>query len=115
MQQGILGGGQLSLMLVEAAEKLGFKPLVLGAAAPDDVSLGRFLKRCEHVIFENEFVDCAALERISAELDKRAARFVPELSVISRVSEKLEQKKILGDLGIPMASYRALNGEEPSG
>jgi phosphoribosylaminoimidazole carboxylase PurK protein len=101
---GILGGGQLAMMLREAADNLRFEPRVFSGALSDEAQLKEFLSRCETVIFENEFVDCALLERASMGLERRPV-FTPALGIIARVSEKLEQKKIFDALSIPSAPY----------
>src|SRR5262245_10834278 len=87
---GILGGGQLARMLLEAAYALGISPLVLApneddpaAAISNRVRLGKtddekilrqFFSVVDIVIFENEFIPTEILKR--AALGARV-RFVP--------------------------------------
>lgn len=124
---GILGGGQLALMLADAASKMGRRPVVLAenALSPaaltytdsvlgslsDEASLESFFSQVDQVVFENEFVDCELLRRVSRKIAHRKIpiQFYPDLSVIQKFQDKLEQKKILTDLGIPTAGFTVLD------
>src|SRR4051794_29437033 len=102
---GILGGGQLARMLVEAALRLGLRPIVL-AESPDDpaaqlcpetifgslddrIVLQRFFAQVELAIFENEFVDTELL----AEAAAGRTEFMPPLETISKLQDKHSQKE----------------------
>lgn len=118
---GILGGGQLGCMLADAALALGLRPLIFaepGSPAaelfPLHTRLGRiseadtlraFLNETPVVVFENEFVDCQALERAAAGL---ATRFAPRLEVIRELQDKLKQKELLTRLGLPTAPFHSI-------
>lgn len=119
---GILGGGQLARMLAEAAHRLGLVPVPL-AESPDEPAaqvcpqtvvgsiddpeaLERFFARCPRVVFENEFVDCDRLERAA----RGRVEFLPGLAAIRRLQDKLQQKQVLAELGIPNPPFRALDG-----
>lgn len=121
---GILGGGQLARMLAESAFRLGMRPLVLaeGAAAPaaqvcpgsvfgsdtDPAALRRFFAQVELVAFENEFVDCDAIEEAVCGMGSGSKpEFYPEVSVIRKLRDKLGQKECLKGLGIPSAEHDA--------
>src|SRR4051812_11976337 len=83
-QVGILGGGQLGCMLADAALGLGLNPILFAEADSPAVALfptrariGRvsesdalraFLTEAPVIVFENEFVDCDALERAASGL-----------------------------------------------
>lgn len=116
---GILGAGQLSLMLIEGARRLGIEPLVYAASprepaarvaqrlitgpmAADAAPLRLFLSQCDVVVFENEFVPSAALREAAKGL---SCRFLPDLAVMERVRSKLEQKRALHELAIPAAPW----------
>ena len=119
---GILGGGQLARMLVEAAYRLGLRPLVLAGSLRDpaaqlcpDAVLGtwddpvvsrRFLAQVEVVAFENEFVSCEKLKEVAGEFpESRRPRFSPLLGSIFQLQDKLRQKEILSGLQIPSAPF----------
>lgn len=127
---GILGGGQLSRMLVQAAQRqglsvhalvesekssaarLGKKSNVkfsLGEVREDLDSLGAlsdFLESCSVVTFENEFVDCRVLAAVSMEL---GTKFVPQISVLMRLQDKLLQKETFTQLGLTSAAYQVID------
>lgn len=125
MRVGILGGGQLAQMLVEAALPLGLRPLVYtqspgeGAAmiAPavvegaltDRSRLEEFLSRVDLVVFESEFVDCDILRESAARLKAKGQeiQFVPSLETLSGLRDKLSQKHIFQNLGLPTARFHA--------
>ncbi len=127
---GVLGGGQLARMLVESAARLGLPTRVL-AGSPDDpaalvspsavlgtlsdpVAVRRFLLSVDVVTFENEFVDTKLLAGVAAEVREtngHVVRFAPGLAAIETMQDKLRQKKLLEDLGIPTAPYLAFEGD----
>ncbi len=120
---GILGGGQLAKMLVEASEKLGitvavysdskecpayyanvkqeFKPTII-VGGVDRASYRSFLSQCSTVIFESEFIDTKELEAAAESLQ---VTFLPPLSVMARFQDKLEQKNICKEYNLPTAPW----------
>ncbi len=123
---GLLGGGQLARMLVRAALDLGLRPVVFAARADDpaaqacrdvvvgevgdDAALRAFLSRVSLVAFENEFVPGEALERASAGLP---VRFGPGLGPLVRLRDKLGQKAVLAEIGVPSAPFLVHEVGEP--
>ncbi|MCA9320363.1 MAG: ATP-grasp domain-containing protein [Planctomycetes bacterium] len=122
---GIFGGGQLALMLADAARASGKQPLIMAASVdepavvaghaavigrqdiPED--LDRFLARVDLVTIENEFLD---LGRIGAALSCRPeVGLYPGTAAIALAQDKLAQKWLFGRLGIPTAQYSELCGE----
>lgn len=120
----VLGGGQLSQMLAEAALALGLKPVVLmsslrdpaarvsGVEAvlgdpADPAALRSVLSRVRAAAFENEFLDAGALEEAARGL---SFRFTPGLTAFRRVQDKLEQKRIFRELSIPSARHEVFAG-----
>ncbi len=113
-------------MLAEAAFRLGYRPIVLaGGSATSDpsddpaaqvcpgsvfgswedpVALRRFLAQVDTVVFENEFVPRASFE--AAGVTEDDARFFPVPRVLYRLQDKLEQKRVMAELGIPTADYQ---------
>jgi 5-(carboxyamino)imidazole ribonucleotide synthase len=121
-------------MMVQASRKLKIKLRILAGSPEDSAAqealktpsieviygkisqpdvLAQFLSGLDRVAFESELID---IEILRAALPKTVAgnmspdgiglRFVPELSVMALLSEKLEQKKLLQRLNIPMAQFR---------
>lgn len=121
MKVGILGAGQLSRMLAQAAQKMDV-PVEVLAEKPDEPAsfvastliaplrdaeaLRRFVADKTHLIFENEFLDCDYLADFGAE------KFHPPLAVLKRLQDKLDQKNIFRDLGIPSAKFLELKSAE---
>ncbi|MEW6056407.1 MAG: 5-(carboxyamino)imidazole ribonucleotide synthase [Bdellovibrionota bacterium] len=115
---GVLGGGQLSQMLCEAAPGLGIHTLVLAedprspaarcadelivGSSADEKNLSELCKRSPIVVFENEFVDCKSLVKASS---KGKIHFVPSLEAIERLQDKANQKRILRNLNIMTAEF----------
>jgi 5-(carboxyamino)imidazole ribonucleotide synthase len=123
---GILGGGQLGCMLADAAISLGLHPAIYAESSSpaaalfaEQVSLGEmrdtarlreFLTNQDVVVFENEFLDCTLLEEAAR---GSHVRFAPGLSAIRRLQDKLSQKKLLEELGLPSAPFtEILPGQE---
>ncbi|MGE0616561.1 MAG: ATP-grasp domain-containing protein [Bacteriovoracia bacterium] len=115
---GVLGAGQLSRMLLEAAAKRSLRAAFFDEALQspavaartgaqhfrgklsDAAALRDFLGQTETVVFENEFVDCDALAATAQGL---SVRFAPGLDAIRTLQDKWKQKQILNQLGIPSA------------
>lgn len=117
IQVGVLGGGQLAMMLAEAAEKLG---LPLGVyeedpAAPafhtrtarvqasprDRDRLRAWLEGLSVLTFENEFVDTGLLR----ECLPAGLQVFPSLDVLDLVQDKLRQKAFLAEHGFPVPAF----------
>jgi phosphoribosylaminoimidazole carboxylase PurK protein len=121
---GILGGGQLAKMLVEASEKLGiavavyteqadcpaahaavFNPAAAASivvGSPDRARYRAFIEQCTTVIFESEFIDAALLAEAAQGCN---VNFLPDLSVMARFQDKLQQKQICAAYGLPTAPW----------
>jgi 5-(carboxyamino)imidazole ribonucleotide synthase len=124
---GIIGGGQLAQMLFEAStgfnaeilvfsEALECPARVAGAAIfqgsiQDEKALRSFFSKVGIVLFENEFVDCDLIEAAAAGFN---VRFVPSVGAIRETQDKLRQKKLLAQLGIPTSQYSAFDPAQQS-
>ena len=104
MNVGILGGGQLALMLSVAAKNLGLKPLCLGSSdcpahyvSQTTEDIQKLLSHSEVLAIENEFLEDIKLPNIKS--------LKPDLRTIKIFSNKLEQKKLLTQLELPTADY----------
>ena len=118
---GIVGGGQLALMLAEAARQLDVRLHLQtpGAADPavglatsvvlaeiGDASATRELsRRCSAISFENEWVDLEAL----APLAEAGVVFLPSLESLQPLVDKRQQRELLGRLSIPTPRWLPLN------
>jgi 5-(carboxyamino)imidazole ribonucleotide synthase len=117
---GIIGGGQLAWMMVDASKKLGIELIVQTPskndpavsiaqatvlAAVDDPAATEFLsKECDVITFENEFVNIDALSVLETE----GVCFRPRLAALSPLLDKYNQRCYLRDLGLPVPQFLAL-------
>ncbi len=117
---GIVGGGQLALMLAEAARELDVAlhvqtpgaddPATRGAAsvvqAPvDDVAATRELaSRCAAISFENEWIPLRSLRA----LEGSRPLFRPSLDALEPLISKAAQRRLLAELHLPAPRWCAL-------
>ena len=117
---GIVGGGQLALMLAEAAAAIGVDLHVQTASdqdpavrvatghveAPVDAVEGTRLlaQRCGAISFENEWVPRERLAPLAAE----GVRFVPELAALEPLLSKRGQRQLLDQLHLPCPRWCGL-------
>ncbi len=118
---GVVGGGQLAQMLANAGKDLGvqvvvqtgseFDPAISSAAdviyaeTEDLDGTKQLAQKCTSVTFENEWVD---IEGLSI-LEDSGVVFVPSLSAISPLVNKLSQRKLLNKLNIPGPEWITLS------
>ncbi len=123
---GVVGGGQLARMLVQAATQRQVPIAVqtgneadpaaglaarLVAADPRDVAGTRELVvGCDGVTFENEWVNIDAL----LPLEQQGVRFCPSLAALSPLVDKLSQRQLLDDLAIPSSPWCPLSLISPA-
>jgi 5-(carboxyamino)imidazole ribonucleotide synthase len=103
---GIIGGGQLAWMTAIAAQELRIPLTAL--ASPKDIvastathivgTIGQLAQCCDVLTFENEFVDLAVLETVPA-------HFIPSLSTLVRLLDKLQQRHELAEILIPVPQF----------
>lgn len=117
---GIVGGGQLALMLAEEAPAIGVAlhvqtpnesdPAAALASsvvlAPlDDLQATRQLaRRCAAISFENEWLDLPALAELAAE----GVQFVPDLACLESLVSKRRQRELLNRLDLPAPRWCGL-------
>ena len=106
MKIGVLGGGQLALMLASATKKMGLQPLCFGPrgcpahhVSPTTEDFQELLRHSQRLIIENEFLDSSMEDLL------KTAPLTPSLDVIALFSNKLEQKKQLTRLQLPTSRY----------
>lgn len=118
---GIVGGGQLALMLAEAAQEqgvalhlqtpggadpaVGLATTVLQAQIGDASATLELSRRCSAISFENEWVDLDAL----APLAEAGVVFLPSLESLGPLVDKRQQRELLGRLSIPTPRWLPLN------
>lgn len=118
---GVVGGGQLALMLCEAAASRQIDVIVQTASeqdpaakvargqvngAPTDAAATRELSgRCRQITFENEWVPVDAL----LALEREGVVFSPSLTSLVPLVNKLSQRKLLNDLAIPSPAWICLD------
>ena len=123
---GVVGGGQLARMLVQAAAQREVPIAVqtsnaadpaaglasrLVAADPRDVAGTRELVvGCDGITFENEWVNIDAL----LPLEQQGVRFRPSLAALSPLVDKLSQRQLLDDLAIPSPPWCPLSLISPA-
>ena len=118
---GIVGGGQLALMLAEAARQQGI-PLHLQTPGAADPAVGQastvlqaqigdasatleLSRRCGAISFENEWVDLDALAPLAA----AGVVFLPSLESLRPLVDKRQQRELLGRLSIPTPRWLPLD------
>ena len=121
---GIIGGGQLAMMLGEGAYELGLEPVAWAAsssdpgfrkcrgsfiATPNDAhAYQHFLHSVDVVAFENEFFGDDILTHAGA----LGLKFQPSLDAMNAVRNKLRQKELCGKFEIPTAPFKAMGASE---
>lgn len=127
-QIGILGSGQLSMMLAQSAQKLSLDCWTWGGSPTDPAvleigkekwmpsdQLKAFLKRSDFVLFENEFVDISELRILEKELRGEGWNgvFRPSLGAIEFLQDKINQKSLFDQLKIPTAKWKLVDQFDP--
>ena len=120
---GIIGGGQLARMMAQSALSLGCDVVVLDndPESPAATAAARWIRRpgddlaalCELaeavdvVTLENEFVDAGLL----AALEERGHRVMPSAATMRLVQDKLVQKTLMQNTGLPVPAFAAVENE----
>ena len=120
MKVGILGGGQLGVMLAESLEQLSvdfavYDPDPVAPAAqrwPDRTTTGSwdnlerlapFFEACTVITYESENVLTAPFHALNV-----ADRVFPALDVLETVQDRIREKTFLSQNGLPHVAFRAL-------
>ena len=114
---GVIGGGQLGLMLSRAATRLGCSCVILdplpgspaGKAAgqqivggySDPASVRELAQNCDVITFELEDIDVQPLLK----LEQEGFAIHPSPHVLATIQDKLTQKVFLRDAGIPTSEF----------
>jgi 5-(carboxyamino)imidazole ribonucleotide synthase len=116
---GIIGGGQLGRMMVRAARSLGCTCVVLdptpnspaGQVAGhqivgnyhDPAALRELAESCDVTTFDIEDIDTHTL----IELSRAGRQIFPGPGLLADIQDKLRQKQVLTEAGIPNAEFAA--------
>ncbi len=114
---GLIGGGQLGRMTVEAAKKIGCECIVLdpteGSPAGqiakkqiigshhDEEKINQLALEADLITFELENINTEALQK----LENQGYKIFPSPSVLRTIQDKLTQKKFLKSHKIPSADF----------
>jgi 5-(carboxyamino)imidazole ribonucleotide synthase len=121
---GIVGGGQLGRMLVNAAHKLGFSVTVLDPTAQspagqiadaqivagfeDEAAIMELAAQSDFLTFEIELAGAKVLE----ELELEGKKVNPTSATLALIKDKLAQKEFLKKWGIPTADFAGVENKE---
>jgi 5-(carboxyamino)imidazole ribonucleotide synthase len=124
MRIGIIGGGQLARMMMEASYKYGIEFVVLSneGNSPagkltnseivgdwNDVEcLKSFAKQCDVITLENEFIDYTKLKY----LESLGKKVYPSSANIKLIQDKFIQKSTLSSLNIHIAEFIEIENKD---
>ena len=113
---GIIGGGQLALMLVEAAKKRGLKVCIQTKSITDPASNysdfvieadplqlkgnKSLICECDKIIFENEWIKIDKLRQLKSD-----EFFIPKLESIEPLVDRISQKIFIDKLNLPTPKW----------
>lgn len=119
---GMLGGGQLARMFCYAAQRMGYKVMVLDpdrfspagavadehlcAAYDDEAALAQLAAKCGAITTEFENVPAQSLDFLQQEV-----RVTPSGSAVAIVQDRITEKQFIAEAGVPVAPYIAVRGE----
>ena len=114
---GVVGGGQLAMLLIEAGKKRNVDVVVQTAAKTDPaakktnqlvlhdptnpVGTKLLAEKTRLITFENEWVDISSL----LSLENNGVSFVPRLQSIRPLINKITQRELLNSLDIPCPDW----------
>jgi 5-(carboxyamino)imidazole ribonucleotide synthase len=117
---GVVGGGQLAMLLIEAGKKRNVDVVVQTAAKTDPaakktnqlvlhdptnpVGTKLLAEKTRLITFENEWVDISSL----LSLENNGVSFVPRLQSIRPLINKITQRELLNSLDIPCPDWLAV-------
>ena len=122
MRIGIIGAGQLGQMLGNAAQDLGFEcgfidpsdappaastGAVIQKAFDDPDALAQLAADCDVLTYEFENVPVEALHAIAD-----VVPVYPPPSALAIAQDRLHEKRLFDDLGIPLPGYRVIDSRQ---
>lgn len=123
---GLLGGGQLARMTIQAAQRMGLRclsvdpgqdtpasqvaPAIIGAL--DDVeTVAEVFRRCDRVTLENEFIPAATIVAAMEIAGREAECMTPGTDCLAMVQDKLLQRKAYIRNGTPSPEAVAVGSD----
>lgn len=120
---GVIGGGQLALMMASGAEALNVELIVqtpseadpagaiahqtiLGPVA-DATTTAKLATHCDVITFENEFIDLPALKQ----LENEGTPFYPQLDCLAPLLDKYDQRLYCDRINLPSPPFATLNSK----
>ena len=116
MNIGLLGGGQLGLMMIEAAKKLNHNVIVLdsdkncpakkncnefiNADFADKIALHKLAEKCETFTIEDENVPTASLRLLS-----KFGPVRPNAESVELCQNRIKEKNFVSKIGIPVVPF----------
>ena len=120
---GIVGGGQLGKMLIQAAKRMGLYVAVIdptpdspaGQIADrqivsdfyDEESIKQLASSCDITTYEIEHINVEVLK----ELEQKGCKIYPSPYVLEIIQDKSKQKQMLTDNNIPTAKWQKVDGD----
>jgi len=116
---GVIGGGQLARMMIPAAAKLGIELKVLAETEDSSAKMAAtmvgdysdletvraFAKTVDVITFDHEHVPLSIIETLESE----EVSFQPSSKALKFAQNKLEMRKRLAELGLPMPDWAEVN------
>lgn len=127
---GFLGGGQLARMSIQAAQRMGLRCFSLDPQEPspasqvapsvasrlDDASgMAEVFRRCERITLENEFIPVPAIEEGRRLAGREGASLLPGTQTLTSIQDKLRQRELLAQRGVPQPRAWAIQSESDLG
>ena len=122
---GLIGGGQLGRMTVQAASRIGCQCIVLDPATDcpagelaahqiiggyhDAQKIRELAAQCDVVTYELENIDARTLAALEAE----GKAVYPSAHALQIIQDKLTQKQFLAEHGIPTSPFEQVNQPDP--
>jgi phosphoribosylaminoimidazole carboxylase PurK protein len=116
---GIIGDGQLALMLAEALQRRGIKFCCLSTSDtssmarsfPDQTTQNKLLFQSSSTTFtlENEFLSMVEIHNL---LKEKSCQLFPDIKSYSHFVDKISQRILFEELGLPSPKWRPLQEEQ---
>jgi len=120
---GIIGGGQLAMMLADAGKSMGHRVVILAesesdpaishadeaiiATFQDPIGFQKLFENIDVVAFESEFSSGPILKSVAANFPQLKGL---HLDAMDQVADKLQQKRMLDAHNLPTAQYLEYSG-----
>lgn len=123
---GVLGGGQLARMSIQAAQRMGLRCLaldpdpecctsklapVIAGRLDDPEAIARLVGQSDRITLENEFIPAWAIAEAFALAGAEPQRLMPGWDVLATVQDKLLQRQAYARYGAPTPRAVPLEGD----